>query len=197
MRILAISGSLRARSSNGALLEAARRLAPPGIDVFITDAPRTLPHFNPDDDTDPLPSAVVAWRTEVAAADAVLICSPEYARGVPGSLKNALDWLVSGFEIIGKPIGSINASPVATTGQGALLATLRTIGVVIDDATINLPLTPEQRTSDAIAADPELSGELRRVLRELHAAAKPSREVRPATTGRAAIDGHGSRSKGG
>ena len=167
MRFLAISGSLRARSSNTAVLEAARALAPAGVDVVIYDGIGSLPHFNPDEDVEPPPAAVASWRAAIAGADALLFCSPEYARGVVGSLKNAIDWLVSGFEVIGKPIASINASPIASVGQEALLGTLRTIGVVIEDASIRLPLSSAQRTSDAIVGDPELAAALREALARL------------------------------
>jgi len=160
MRILAISGSLRARSSNRAVLDAARELAPAGVEVQLYVGLADLPHFNPDDDIDPLPPSVVAWRAEIARADALLFCSPEYARGVPGSLKNALDWLVSGFEIIGKPIASINASPLSSTGQDALLATLRTVGNLVTDASIRLALPGNVRSTEAILADPVLASEL-------------------------------------
>jgi NAD(P)H-dependent FMN reductase len=172
MRFLAISGSLRAQSSNRAVLEAVRALAPTGVEVALFEGVGTLPHFNPDNDVDPFPPAVVAWRTEVGRADALIICSPEYARGVPGALKNAIDWLVSGFEVIGKPIASINASPIATAGQQALLTTLRTIGKVVEDASITLPLTSAQRSAEAIVADPELAGALRAALQSIAAAAR-------------------------
>jgi NAD(P)H-dependent FMN reductase len=175
MRILAISGSLRAQSSNGSVLEAASRLAPAGVEVVQYRGLAALPSFNPDDDVDPLPPPVAEWRAEVARADALLFCSPEYARGVPGALKNALDWLVSGFEVIGKPIASINASPIAETGQTALLTTLRTIGNVVDDASITLPLTSAQKTTDAIVMDAELSGALRAALRHLEGAVTEAR----------------------
>jgi chromate reductase len=164
MLFLAISGSLRARSSNTAVLEAARRLAPPGLDIVLFDGLGTLPHFNPDDDIEPLPPLVAAWRAAVARADALVLCSPEYARGVPGALKNALDWLVSGFEVIGKPIASINASPLSTAGQESLLATLRTIGDVVEEASIRLPLTSAQRSVEAIVGDAGLSSALRDAL---------------------------------
>lgn len=177
MRILAISGSLRARSSNTAVLEAAAALAPPGVEVVFYDGVGTLPHFNPDEDVEALPAPVVAWRVEVARADALLFCSPEYARGVPGSLKNALDWLVSGFEVIGKPIASINASPLSTAGQESLLGTLRTIGVVVEEASIRLPLTGAQRTTEAILAEGELSAALRGALVRLAAAAESRGQV--------------------
>jgi NAD(P)H-dependent FMN reductase len=131
VRILAISGSLRASSSNTILLMAAAELAPEGVEVTLYDGLGDLPHFNPDldkalDDPD-LPTAVRDLRMRVAGADAILISSPEYAHGVPGSLKNALDWLVGGSEIPGKPIALLNASPRSTHAQASLAETLRTM----------------------------------------------------------------------
>lgn len=115
VRILAISGSLRARSSNTALLGAARTLAPKGVEVVLYEGLGGLPHFNADHDGDAAPPAVADFRSRVRAADGVLISSPEYAHGVPGTLKNALDWLVGGHqnEIVGKPVALFNASPRA------------------------------------------------------------------------------------
>jgi len=99
MLLLAISGSLRAASSNSRLLDAAVALAPPGVQVIRYDGLGTLPPFNPDVEADGLPAPVGQLRALVARADAIVISSPEYAHGVPGSLKNALDWLVSGVEL--------------------------------------------------------------------------------------------------
>jgi NAD(P)H-dependent FMN reductase len=92
MRILAISGSLRAASSNTAVLQAAIELAPPDVEIVRCDGLSELPHFNPDLDDANAPAPVANWRAQLKAADGVLISSPEYAHGVPGSLKNALDW---------------------------------------------------------------------------------------------------------
>ncbi|MCU1349277.1 MAG: flavoprotein, partial [Acidobacteria bacterium] len=93
MRILAISGSLRNGSSNTNLLRAAAALAPDGVDVVLYDRLGDLPPFNPDVESagTPIPS-VDDFRAQLTAAAAVAICSPEYAHGVPGVLKNALDW---------------------------------------------------------------------------------------------------------
>ncbi|MEY2616468.1 MAG: hypothetical protein QOH78_2241 [Verrucomicrobiota bacterium] len=93
MRILAISGSLRSTSSNTTVLRAAQILAPPGVEVILYESLGVLPHFNPDLDGDEPPQLVLELRSEVGLADGLLISSPEYAHGVPGSLKNALDWL--------------------------------------------------------------------------------------------------------
>jgi len=111
MKVLAIPGSLSAASSNAALLRAARSVAPAGSEFTFYDGLGGLPHFSPDLDVDPLPAPVAALRAQIAAADALAICSPEYAHGIPGSLKNALDWLVSAVEPIGKPVLVVSASP--------------------------------------------------------------------------------------
>lgn len=168
MRILAISGSLRAASSNTAVVRAAAALAPAGMDVVIYRGLGALPHFNPDLDVEPPPAAVAELRALVAAADGMLISSPEYAHGVPGSLKNALDWLVSGFEIVHKPIAVINASARSTHAHASLTETLRTMSTrVVEDASITLPLTPSQRDEAAIREDPRLAASLRSALSSL------------------------------
>ena len=127
MKIIAICGSLRAQSSNLALLRAAANL---GIDVQIYEGLGSLPHFNPDDDAEGAtpPPAVGELRTLLASADGILISSPEYAHGVPGSLKNALDWLVSDGALVDKPVALINASPVGGEfARDSLVETLRTM----------------------------------------------------------------------
>src|SRR5512134_528071 len=113
MKILALSGSLRAGSSNARLLRAAAAVAPPGMAFTFYEALGSLPHFNPDLDGEGAtpPPAVAAFRRALGAADGVVISSPEYAHGVPGSLKNALDWLVSSGELTDKPLALLTASP--------------------------------------------------------------------------------------
>ena len=130
MKIVAISGSLRSGSSNAALLRAAARVAPAGVNVELYEGLGQLPHFNPDDDAEgSVPSATVgALRRLLIEADGVLISSPEYAHGVPGALKNMLDWLVSTGELAGKPVALLNASPSGGSyAQESLLETLRTM----------------------------------------------------------------------
>ncbi|MGW9426855.1 NADPH-dependent FMN reductase [Streptomyces decoyicus] len=163
MRLLALSGSLRARSSNGAVLRSA---------LALWDGPTatadigTLPHFNPDldgEDATP-PASVAALRTAVAASDALLLVSPEYAHGVPGALKNALDWLVSSGECVSKPTAVITASPFPTGGDHAnaqLRETLRMMtGEVVTAACLKIPAigpkidpTTERVTDEATLAD--------------------------------------------
>ena len=138
MKILALCGSLRAVSSNRAALEAARLLAPPGTEITIWDIGR-LPYFNPDLDQDPLPDSVAELRRLVGACDRLLISSPEYARGIAGSLKNALDWLVSSLEFPEKQVVPINTSQRATEAQAQLRLVLATMSADLRD-TITLPL---------------------------------------------------------
>ncbi|MEA2693712.1 MAG: hypothetical protein QOJ16_3099 [Acidobacteriota bacterium] len=164
MRILAISGSLRAVSSNTALLRAAATLAPAGVEVALYGGLGDLPHFNPDlEDAEPL--SVTDLRDQVRTADGLLISSPEYAHGVPGVLKNALDWLVGGSEIVGKPIALWNAAPRATHAQASLAETLRTMSTrIVPEASIDLPLLGRKIDEAGIVADPELSRAVRAAL---------------------------------
>lgn len=168
---LAISGSLRASSSNTTLLRATRRVAPAGVTVQLYEGLGSLPHFNPDLDIAPLPGPVVDLRARIAAADALVICSPEYARGVAGAMKNALDWLVSVEDFAGKPVALFNASPRATHALAALRLTLETMAArVIDDAALTVPLLSAPMSEDGIVNDTALAGEIRAKLAALVAA---------------------------
>ncbi len=181
MHLLAISGSLRARSSNRELLRAVTLLAPPDTVVDFYEGLNTVPHFNPDDDGigAVLPPSVVSLRQAIAQCDALLISSPEYAHGVPGSLKNALDWLVSGAEMVDKPTALLTASTHSRFVHAALAETLRTMSTLITPATTRVvPLDGRRLQAEAIAADPELSTVLRETLSALGAlvAGAPRRE---------------------
>jgi chromate reductase len=134
MKVLAIPGSLRATSSNAALLRAAARVAPAGTELTLYEGLGGLPHFTPDLDVEPIPAPVAALRAQVGAADAIAICSPEYAHGMPGSLKNGLDWLVSALEPIGMPVLLVSASPGgAAHAHAQLLEVLRTMSMQVID----------------------------------------------------------------
>jgi NAD(P)H-dependent FMN reductase len=173
MRILGISGSLRAASSNGAVLRAAADLAPPGVHFTVYDGLAGLPHFNPDLDVEPAPGPVADLRASVRSSGAVLICSPEYAHGVPGSLKNALDWLVGSGEFIDKPVALINASPRSTHAQASLAETLATMSAkVVRGASVALPLSTNRFDEAALLADPAVSAALRGAVAELIRAAE-------------------------
>ena len=92
MRILAVSGSLRAGSYNAALARAAAEVAPSGIEVELYDGLGALPHYDADLDEEDAPPAVANLRERIAAADALLVVTPEYNGSIPGVLKNAIDW---------------------------------------------------------------------------------------------------------
>ena len=161
IRLLAISGSLRAVSTNTALLKAALLLRPAGMKIEFYDGLAALPHFNPDDDIAPLPPAVADWRAKVAAADGLLISSPEYARGIPGSLKNALDWLVSGPEHPGKPIAFFHASERGVVSQAALRLVLETMGTrIVDSACITINLLGTEKDVATIAGNPDYAAKI-------------------------------------
>jgi NAD(P)H-dependent FMN reductase len=165
MRILAISGSLRANSSNTAVLRAMARLAPDGVEVALFDGLAGLPFFNPDLDGDQVPQAVAAFRALIGDADGIMISSPEYARGVAGVLKNALDWLVASLEFPNKPVALINTSARATQALAALTLTLETMSArLVREASITLPLLGTANDADSIAANAELADPLRNAL---------------------------------
>lgn len=139
-KILAISGSLRAGSSNHAILRYLGRLAPGNIEYTIYDGLSQLPHFDPGLDNDDPPETVTALRKLLSEADGIIICTPEYAYGVPGSLKNALDWTVSSGSLVDKPLALITASTGGQNAHAALLLILGALSAnVLEDATLLIP----------------------------------------------------------
>jgi chromate reductase len=134
VRLFAISGSLRANSSNTSLLLRLKEFA----DVDLYDGLAALPHFNPDVEEVAPPPEALDLRDRVGRADAVVISSPEYAHGVPGCLKNALDWLVGGPEMVDKVVALINASPRSTHAQAQLKETISTMSArVVADVAVD------------------------------------------------------------
>lgn len=187
--ILAISGSLRAHSLNTEVLSAFAILAPANVHVRIFGGLATLPHFNPDLDAEGavLPPSVEDFRAEIRNADALLISVPEYAHGVPGSLKNALDWLVSAQEMVHKPIGLVNVSPRSTYAYPSLLETLRTMSTLpVPEALLELPLTRSMENAEGIAANPEIAERMRLAMDALRIAGE---EYRSRNTGWRSIEG--------
>lgn len=126
-KILAISGSLRVASMNTMLLRAAKRLAPGDIEVDLYHGLGGLPPFNADLEALGPPEGVAELRHRIISSRAVLIASPEYAHGVSGVTKNALDWMVGNESFVNKPVGLVNASPRASLAQAALRETLITM----------------------------------------------------------------------
>jgi chromate reductase, NAD(P)H dehydrogenase (quinone) len=131
MKILAISGSLRVISSNTAILRSIAKLAPSNIQFSIYDGLGNLPHFNPELDDDKVISLVQDWRDLISESDGIIFCTPEYAHGLPGVLKNGLDWIVSSGEFMDKPTAVISASPSIDGGVRANDALVQTLRVMM------------------------------------------------------------------
>lgn len=142
--ILGLCGSLRLASRNRRALAIAQTLCPPDSRLTLWEGLGVLPPFSPDLDTagQPLPEPVRAFHEEVDAADALLIACPEYAHGIPGAFKNALDWLVGSPRFPGKPVALLNVAPRAVHAQAQLrevLATMSADIVAAASATAAIP----------------------------------------------------------
>jgi chromate reductase, NAD(P)H dehydrogenase (quinone) len=182
VEILLLSGSLREGSTNTAVIRTAAALAPDGVRAVQYAGMGALPHFNPDDDREgqPVADAVAALRAAVAAADAILICTPEYAGALPGSFKNLLEWTVGDAGTYGKPVAWINASgPAAPTGGAdaheSLRKVLRYVGAqVVDSACSRIPITREA-VEDGVVVDAEIRQKIEAATRELVRAARARR----------------------
>lgn len=135
IKILAISGSTRKASSNLNLIKAIADLAHGLFTIDIFEGLSDLPQFNPDDDNEHVAVSVTAFREKLRAADGILICTPEYAIGVPGSLKNAIDWTVSSMEFSKKPVALITASLSGERAHQSLLGTLLIIESLMTEHT--------------------------------------------------------------
>src|SRR5215831_16002305 len=163
--ILAISGSLRAQSTNTALLRTAHDVAVPPIVVDLFAGMGALPHFNPDDDHDPLHPAVATLRNEIHHADALLLSTPEYAGALPGSFKNLLDWTIGDDQpgsIYEKRVAWINASSHgATNAQASLRLVLDFAHArIVEDACADIPITVHDIGADGVIAAPAIRDQL-------------------------------------
>lgn len=165
LRVLGISGSLRAQSTNSALLRAASLLTPVDMGVQLFGGLGGLPLFNPDVDIDSASPGVQDFRRQLQYSDAVIIASPEYAHGVTGAMKNALDWVVASGEFVGKPVAIFNASPRANIALSSLADTLTMMdAILIEEASISLPILGSGLDAEGIANNVELSREIRSAL---------------------------------
>ncbi|MEO7802452.1 MAG: NADPH-dependent FMN reductase [Ginsengibacter sp.] len=126
-KVLAISGSTRQQSTNDSLIKAIEDLCVNVFDITVYKGIAGLPQFNPDDDIEDVDTKVAEFREQLYAADGILICTPEYAHGVPGTLKNAIDWTISSSNFPHKPTMLITASTDGKYGHAALLETLKVI----------------------------------------------------------------------
>jgi chromate reductase, NAD(P)H dehydrogenase (quinone) len=154
-----ISGSLRSTSTSSAALLAATELVPGDVEPVTYRGLSSLPHFNPDLDTDHLDEAVSDFRTQIHRADAIVFSTPEYAGALPGSFKNALDWTIGDDEpgsIYDKPVAWINVSPRGASGAYEELRKVLQYAHadVVDDACLELPLTPAMVNEEGMVTDP-------------------------------------------
>jgi chromate reductase len=166
MRVLGISGSLREGSHNTRLLRAAAELLPPGAELQVYDGLGDVPPFNEDEERTP-PPGVVALKEAIAAADAVLVSTPEYNHSIPGVLKNALDWVsrpMSENPMRGKPALVIGASTGMFGAVWAQAETRKVLGAlgarVLDEE------LPVAKAPDGLD-DARLTERLAELLREL------------------------------
>ncbi|NKQ54801.1 NAD(P)H-dependent oxidoreductase [Amycolatopsis sp. K13G38] len=171
MRILTVCGSLRDGSTNAAVLRTVTAIAPAEVDIDEFDGLAVLPHFNPDEDTEPLHPAVADYRARLGAADAVLFCTPEYAGALPGSFKNLLDWSVGAETMYGKPVAWINAS-WAPTGAADAHASLRIVlGYLsvnlVEAACVQVPVGRTSVGADGLVHDETARARLRDALEAL------------------------------
>jgi NAD(P)H-dependent FMN reductase len=179
VKILLVSGSLRAGSTNTALLRTAELLAGGGVEATFFDSMSELPHFNPDDDVEgmPLDPAVTNLRGRLAASDAVLFSTPEYAGALPGAFKNLLDWTVGGGETYGMPVGWVNTAGMAAPSGGSLAHdSLRTVltytgAEIVEEACARIPVGRATVGADGTIADGEIQAGLTKVLGALADAA--------------------------
>ncbi|MFI5451068.1 NADPH-dependent FMN reductase [Pedobacter sp. UC225_61] len=134
-KILAIIGSTRANSSNLKLVAKIEALSKKVFDLTIFDEISSLPHFNPDLDTNHPPENVISFRKKIAEADGIIICTPEYIFSLPGSLKNAIEWCVSTTVFSQKPVGLITASASGDKASEELQLIMQTLETKFNEHT--------------------------------------------------------------
>ena len=165
IRLLGISGSIRAQASNTALVGAVRYLAPENVAVSVYQDLARLPHFNPDDEQARLPDVVSALRRQVGDADGIVISTPEYAHGLPGSFKNALDWLVGSTTFPGKPVMLMFGSSASVHAPASLREILQTMSaVLVPEADVTVELRGRSPRPEDLAADPAIAAPVRTAL---------------------------------
>ncbi|GIP25050.1 FMN reductase [Paenibacillus sp. J23TS9] len=175
LNIVGISGSLRNKSSNTNLLRALSELAPENMKISIFDGIGDLPHFNPELDDEP-PASVTRFREQMKEADGLIISTPEYAHGIPGVLKNALDWLVPSGELYEKPLMVLSASPLETGGEKAhdslLLTLLMMTARITPGGSLCIPFINKKINTEYEVSDELLREKLMTMLNQLGQAAK-------------------------
>jgi NAD(P)H-dependent FMN reductase len=168
MQILAISGSLRAGSSNNIILQAVAAMAPAGITFTPYEELAEIPPF---DDNPETPPAVARFRRFLQDADGIFICTPEYAFGVSGVLKNALDWTVSSGELVNKPLALVTAATGGEKAHAALLLTFTALSAAIPPGGgLVISYVKSKLDGNRGIKDPETAGQLQQVMNALVAA---------------------------
>lgn len=162
IKILAVSGSLRARSINTSILKAVKSLAPERVEVILYEGLGTLPLFNPDNEDAGYPP-VMDLRKQLSESDGVIIASPEYAHGVTGVIKNALDWVVGSGELVGKPVALLNASSRSLFAPAALRETLKVMDTfLVDEASVTVPFIGREVSAADFVSNEQTSAVLYR-----------------------------------
>jgi len=181
VRILGISGSLRADSYNTRLLREAAELAPAGVELELYDGLASLPPYNAEHDAEPGPAAVEDLRARIAFADALLIATPEYNGSLPGQLKNAIDWASRPFpgnSLRNKPIAIAGVSPGlygAMWAQTDLRRVLGVAGARVVGEELPVAGAADQFDDEGRLVDPDLRARLAEHLELLAAEARPTR----------------------
>ena len=164
--VLAISGSTRQDSSNLRLIQAIAASSAEFFQVMPFEGLAELPHFNPDLDTDAPPHHVTRFRQQLRAADGILICTPEYAMGVPGTLKNAIDWTISTMEFSRKPVALITASLSGKKAHHSLQETLLILEARITAHTqLLIPFIKAKVSPDGVVTDPNADADIQALIR--------------------------------
>jgi chromate reductase len=165
-RWLALCGSLRSASLHRQLLRACAPCMPDGVELVLHGSVGELPPFSPDLDETTQP-AVVTLRAAVNASEALLIASPEYAHGIAGMMKNALDWMVGNESFVAKPVLIVSASARARAAPDALREVLTTMSARVAPAELTVPLLGSPRRDDeALSRDEVYLGTIRRGIQE-------------------------------
>jgi chromate reductase len=188
MDVLGISGSLRRGSYNSMLLRAAEPLLPPGAELELFDGLKAIPPYDADEDSDPAPEAVQALRDAIAAADAVLVVTPEYNASIPGVLKNALDWASRPHAtnvLRGKPAAVVGTSTGmfgAIWAQAETRKVLSTIGARVVDRELPVSEAPERFSAAGELSDPDVAEVYGEILAELASAVEARESALAART---------------
>jgi chromate reductase, NAD(P)H dehydrogenase (quinone) len=160
--ILLVPGSSRRGSTNVAVLRTAAALAHDDVETVLYAGIGELPLFNPDDDREgeSVDARVEAMRAAVASADAILICTPEYAGALPAALKNLLEWTIGDAGTYAKPVAWINAAgPAAPSAAADAHDSLRSVlgyagAEIVEGACARVPIARDQVGPDGLVVDP-------------------------------------------